>query len=144
MQVSMYKQIFQLVAHYNDVIMWRHKVSTLCLTVCWGADQRKHQSSASLAFVRGIHRAPVDSPHKVAATRKKFPFYDVIMKRHMSSSLYLSTQSVSDKCFVIIFNPISYFQLFPALIAKSIKTAKLLSETDRLISGKCLHGESAL
>ena len=33
-------------------------------TVCSGADQRKHQSSASMAFVRGIHRWPVNSPHK--------------------------------------------------------------------------------
>ena len=33
-------------------------------TVCSGADQRKHQNSASLAFVRGIHRWPVNSPHK--------------------------------------------------------------------------------
>ena len=29
-----------------------------------GTDQRKHQSSASLAFVPGIHRWPVNSPHK--------------------------------------------------------------------------------
>ena len=42
-------------------------------------DQRKHQSSASLAFVRGIHRGPVDSPHKWPVTRKMFPFDDVIM-----------------------------------------------------------------
>ena len=28
-----------------------------------GADQRKHQSSSLLAFVRGIHRGPVNSPH---------------------------------------------------------------------------------
>ena len=34
------------------------------------ADQRKHQSSASLTFVRGIHRWPVDSPYKGPATRK--------------------------------------------------------------------------
>ena len=33
-------------------------------TVYSGADQRKHQSSASLAFVRGIHRWPVNCPHK--------------------------------------------------------------------------------
>ena len=40
-------------------------VSIVCSTVCWAADQRKHQRSASLAFVRGIHRRwPVDSPHK--------------------------------------------------------------------------------
>ena len=38
------------------------------------ADQRKHQSSASLAFVRGIHRGPVNSPHKWPVTQKMFPF----------------------------------------------------------------------
>ena len=43
------------------------------------ADQRKHQCSASLAFVWGIHRWPVNSPHKWPATRKMFPFDDVIM-----------------------------------------------------------------
>ena len=43
-----------------------------------GADQRKHQISASLAFVRGIHRSPVNSPHKGPVTRKMFPFDDVI------------------------------------------------------------------
>ena len=45
-----------------------------------GADQRNHQSSASLAFVRGIHRWPVNSSHKVPVTRKMFPFDDVIME----------------------------------------------------------------
>ena len=48
-------------------------------TVYSGVDQRKHQSSASLAFVRGIHRSPVNSPHKGQVTRKIFPFDDVIM-----------------------------------------------------------------
>ena len=43
------------------------------------ADQSKHQSSASLAFVWGIHRGPVNSPHKGPVTRKMFPFDDVIM-----------------------------------------------------------------
>ena len=42
------------------------------------ADQRKHESSASLALVRGIHRGPVNSPHKWPVTRKMFPFDDVI------------------------------------------------------------------
>ena len=36
------------------------------------ADQRKHQSSASLAFVREIHQGPVNSPHKWPGTRKCF------------------------------------------------------------------------
>ena len=51
-----------------------------------GADQRKHQSSASLAFVRGIpwefqgiHRGPVNSLHKCPVMQKMFPFDDVIM-----------------------------------------------------------------
>ena len=41
---------------------------------------KEHQSSASLIFVRGIHRWPVDSPHKGAVTSKMFPFDDVIME----------------------------------------------------------------
>ena len=48
-------------------------------TIYSNADQTKHQISASLAFVRGIHRWPVDSPHKEPATRKMIPFDDDIM-----------------------------------------------------------------
>ena len=45
-----------------------------------GVDQRKYQSFVSLAIVRGgIHRWPVNSPHKRPVTRKMFPFDDVIM-----------------------------------------------------------------
>ena len=49
--------------------------------VDWDAGQRKHESSASLAFVLGIHRVPVNSPHKWPVTRKMFPFDDVIMTK---------------------------------------------------------------
>ena len=48
-------------------------------TVYWGAYQSIHQSSASLAFVRRIHRWPVNSPHKWPVTRKMVPFDDIIM-----------------------------------------------------------------
>ena len=48
-------------------------------TVYSDADQRKHKKSASLAFVLGIHRGPVNSPHKWPVTRRMFPFDDVIM-----------------------------------------------------------------
>ena len=48
-------------------------------TVYSDANQRKHQSSAPLAIVWGIHRGPVNSPHKGPVTRKMFPFDDVIM-----------------------------------------------------------------
>ena len=50
-------------------------------TIYSGADQRKHQSSASLVFVRGIHRWPGNSQHKRPVTRKMFPFDDVIVYR---------------------------------------------------------------
>ena len=56
--------------------------------VCSGANQRKHQSSASVAFVRGIHWGPVNSPHKWPVTRKIFPFDDVIMRSNYSSKLW--------------------------------------------------------
>ena len=51
--------------HYNDVIMGGLASQiTILTTVYWSvysdADIRKHQSSASLTFVRGIHRWPVN------------------------------------------------------------------------------------
>ena len=48
-------------------------------TVYSSVYQGKHQSSTSLAFVRGIHREPVNSRHKWPVTRKMFPFDDVII-----------------------------------------------------------------
>ena len=52
---------FVLSIHYDDVIMTTLASQITSLTVVYsiaysGVDQRKHQSSASLAFVRGIHR----------------------------------------------------------------------------------------
>ena len=55
-------------------------------TVYSDAGQRKHQSSASLAFLRGIHRWPVNSPHKRQVTRKMFSFDDVIMENLICGS----------------------------------------------------------
>ena len=70
--------------HYGDIIMgmMASRITSLTIvysTVYSGADQRKHQSSASLAFLRGIHRRPVNSLHKWPVTRKMFTFDDVIM-----------------------------------------------------------------
>ena len=62
-------------------------ISTVCSNVYSDGHQRKDQSSASLAFMRGIHRWPVDSPHKGQITRKIFSFDDVIMTTpHMHES----------------------------------------------------------
>ena len=70
--------------HYNDVILGAIASQITSLAIVYSkvyssVDQRKHQSSASLAFVWGIHRWPVNSPHKWPATRKMFLFDDVIM-----------------------------------------------------------------
>ena len=77
--------LLPVIAQYNDVIMSAVASQITSLTIVYwsvysGADQRKHQSSASLAFVGGIHRWPVNSPHKGPVTRKMFPFDDVIMR----------------------------------------------------------------
>ena len=79
-----YRSSLVPVSHYGDVIMGEiaFQITILAIvysTVYSDADQRKHQSSASLAFVRGIHRGLVNSPHKWPVSRKMFPFDDVIM-----------------------------------------------------------------
>ena len=81
--------------HYSDVIMGAAASQITSLTVVYStvyseADQRKHRSSASLAFVWGIHRGPVNSPHQWPVSRKTFPFDDVIMSSHMSSQHWFS------------------------------------------------------
>ena len=69
-------------------LQWRHHdrdgvsnnlPSIAYSTVYSGTDERSHQSSASLAFVWGIHRWLMNSPHKGQVTPKMFPFDDVIM-----------------------------------------------------------------
>ena len=71
--------------HYGDVIMGMIASQITSLTIVYSivysdSDQRKHQSSASLAFVWGIHRGLVNSPHcEWPVNRKMVPFDDVIM-----------------------------------------------------------------
>ena len=82
--------------HYNDVIMDTIASQITSLTIVYStvysdADQRKHQRSASLAFVRGNYQGPVDFPHKWPLTRKLFPFDDVIM-------MYLIRKLLSLRC----------------------------------------------
>ena len=62
-------------------------------TVCSGSDQRKHQCSASLAFVRTIHRWPVNSPHKGPVMRRMTPFDDVIMNKIKNTNMIRTVHS---------------------------------------------------
>ena len=76
-------QRMPLLYHHNDVIIIAMASQITSLTVVYSnvyssTDQRKHQSCASLALVRGIHRWAVNS----SVTRKMLPFDDVIMFSH--------------------------------------------------------------
>ena len=90
-QLSLYRRstlmevriLHWMLLHFSDVIMGAIASQITSLTIVYStvysdADQRKHQSSASLAFVWGIHRGSVNSPHKRPVTRKMFPFDEVI------------------------------------------------------------------
>ena len=96
-----YHCITLLVNHYNEVIIGAmasqiNRLTIVYSTVYLGAHHRKHQSSASLAFVRGIHRWPVNSPHKGPVTWKMFPFHNGIMFSIMFSSIKLLCLLCSD------------------------------------------------
>ena len=87
--------------HYNDVIMGLMESQITSLTIVYstvysGADQRKHQISASLAFVRGMHRSPVNSPHKGPVMRKMFPCDDVMVNANTVNWAMYSWYIVQD------------------------------------------------
>ena len=92
------------VFHHNDVIMGtmvsQFTRLTMVYSTIYSDADKKYQSSGWLAFVRGIHRWPVNSPHKGPVTRWVFPFDDVIvwfkgnMCRswvHWSTNVYVCT-----------------------------------------------------
>ena len=87
-----------IISHYDDVTMGAIASQITSLTIVYstvysGADQSKHQSSASLVFVWGIHRGPVNSPHKWPVTRKMFPFDDVIMLYQSDTGRFIQPTS---------------------------------------------------
>ena len=94
--------------HYNDVIMSMMASQITSLTIVYsnvysGTEEWKHQSSASLAFVWGIHRWPANSLPKRPVMRKMFPFNDFIM--------VLSKVHVDD----VTYHPISFMVVPRAL-----------------------------
>ena len=96
----------RILTHHSDVIMSgvTSEITGVLIvysTVFPSADQRKHQSSASLAFVKGIHRWEVNSPHNGPVTWKMLPFCDVIMK---ISNEYYFTVFRDDKL-VLVYRP---------------------------------------
>ena len=91
---------FVFVCDYS--LQWCHNGQITSLTIVYSiiysdADQRKHQSYASLSFVCGIHRGPVNSPHKWPVTQKMFLFDDVIKFENLSTrwKLYVHLRRLS-------------------------------------------------
>ena len=89
--------------HCCDVIMGTMASQITSLTIVYsavysGADQREHQSSASLAFVWEINRGPVNSQHKWPIKWEMFPFDDVIMKcrdKYLHPTVFLGCNYLS-------------------------------------------------
>ena len=122
--------------HYNDVIMsaMASQITSLAIVysiVYSGADKRKHQGSASLAFVRGIHRWPGNSPHKGPVTRKMFPFDDVIMttgkrkvrisyicRERIDANLTVASREISKECRCKVYKESLFFHRFSFSIAR--------------------------
>ena len=102
----------------NITLQWRHngydgvpnhQPHDCLLNRLSGAEQRKHQSSASLAFVQGIHRWLVNSPPKWPVTRKMFPFDDIIM--FWSNCKHCTSCTSRNPVFIITISTISYHHL---------------------------------
>ena len=109
-------------SHYCDTIMSTMVSRFTRLTVVYSivysdADQRKHQSSASLAFVWGIHRWPVTSPHKGPVTRKMFPFDDVIIS---------ISKSIQNSLLPRKYNKYIQYTTYQQFIFKAMGTGHLL------------------
>ena len=140
--------------YYDDVTMGgiASPITSLAIvysTVYSGADQRKHQSSASLAFVRGIHRWPVNSPHKWPVTRKIIPFDDAIMKAN-----YFGTGEVGGLggafigwvvgLFLTGCDRCPYFETNPAYLINDVVSLMLNSVIRIKVESRCNQNTEAI
>ena len=102
--------------HYSDVAMSPFasqitSVSIVYSTVCSGADQRQHQSPASLTVVRGIHWWLVIYPNKRPLTRKMYPLDDVIMNNMSSTMINLLPKHICQQAKLSV-GPVLLFIFF--------------------------------
>ena len=98
-QLNMHPQMGEQFAVVQIALLLKKNVYVITVTSWWAQWRlkspasrlfsqafysRKHQSSASLALVRGIPRWLMNILHKGPVTRKIFPFDDVIMSNWKS------------------------------------------------------------
>ena len=65
--------------HNGRDVVSNHQTRNCLLNRLFRRRSKKASKHPSLAFVRGIHRWPMNSPHKWPVTRKMYPFDDVVM-----------------------------------------------------------------
>ena len=132
--------------HYCDVMMGMIASEITSLTIVFSnvysdADQRKHQSSSSLTFVRGIHRGTVNSPHKWPVTRKMFPFDDVIINVRILTHNNVSSWYAQNLRVVCI----SYIYQYNLLFSDNKnKTWLVVVTVVDVVLIKCLHGHLSI
>ena len=96
--MGLFEQHQSIVLYHSQVftLQWRHNERDIVsydqphecsFNFLFRRRSKKNQSSASLAFVQGSHRWPVNSPHKGPVTRKMFSFDDVIMSKNPHASV---------------------------------------------------------
>ena len=107
------------------------------------ADERKHQRSVSLAFVGGIHRWPVNSPHKGPVIRKMFPFDDVIMyNTNYGIFLYLPSHLLSASISLIL--PADDVWMAAVMVAYCTTDTKglcIINKATLVAAGYCMQYE---
>ena len=111
--------------HYNDVMMSALASQITSFTVVYStgysaANQRKHQSSASLAFVREIQRGPVNSPHKWPVTRKMLPFDDVAIDNTVTHTFVVNKIKYILAIGYTQNNTLAVHQLWPVMNTKCV------------------------
>ena len=92
--------------HRSDVLIGMIASQITSLTIVYSTvysvtDQRKHQSSTSLAFVWGINRWPLNSLHKWPVMRKMFHFDYLIKCWFFYFCNYLSVWIISPSILLI-------------------------------------------
>ena len=101
--------------HYSDVMMGAMASRITSFTIVYSAvyssaDERQHQSFASLAFVSGLHRWPVNSAHKWPVTRKCFHLMTSSwMQKHHQRLTYVSLAIFC--CCIDLFNFLTVFSM---------------------------------
>ena len=126
--------------HYSNVIMsgmasYITSASIVCWTVRSGTDQRKHKNYASLAFVRGIHLWPVDSPRKGQVTQKNVSIWWRHDAKVVSCASIHLLQIVGAICckIVLVYQPLvncapepctkwNHFNTFGAILIEKLNT----------------------